>query len=228
MSDQTVHFDELAELYRRFAADTDILYRPWLRSRVPERGGRAVDLGCGSGRFTGMLAERYGSVLAVDVAEREIAMARAAHPYPNVDFRVCGFEEVTAAADGTFDLVFSVNTLHHREDYAVVLPRIRELLAPGGHAVLMDIVDRGAKSHEWLVEEAFRDARDSYLHRSRDADMAADILRLRLHPVWMRLNETQTVLTREEFHRVYGAAFPGAEFADDIHHAVCAVHWVNS
>ncbi|MFC7220198.1 class I SAM-dependent methyltransferase [Streptomyces polyrhachis] len=228
MSDETVHFDELAELYRTFAADTDCLYRPWLAAHVPARGGRAVDLGCGSGRFTGMLAERYEHVLAVDIAAREIEMARTAHPRDNVDFRVRAYEDVTAAADGRFDLVFSVNTIHHRDDYGAVLPRIRELLAPGGHLVLMDIVDRGAKSREWLVDEAFRDARDSYLNRSRDHETAADILRLRLHPVWLRLNGTQTVLSREEFHRTYAAVFPGAVFADDIHPAVCALHWVNS
>ena len=67
------HFDVLARHYQRYAEITDVLYRPWLRAALPSRGGRALDLGCGSGRYSGLLADRYDSVLAVDAAAREIA-----------------------------------------------------------------------------------------------------------------------------------------------------------
>jgi ubiquinone/menaquinone biosynthesis C-methylase UbiE len=69
----TAFFDPLAELYARYAEITDDLCRPWLRSAIPDlagvEGSRAVDLGCGSGRFTGLLADRSGQMLAVDVAD---------------------------------------------------------------------------------------------------------------------------------------------------------------
>lgn len=35
--DQPVYFDELAELFKRFAADTDCVYRGWVEAHVPRR-----------------------------------------------------------------------------------------------------------------------------------------------------------------------------------------------
>jgi SAM-dependent methyltransferase len=224
--DQTVYFDELADLFERFAADTDCIYRVWAQAAVPRRGGRAVDLGCGSGRFVSMLSGRYDQVLAVDISAREIEMARVRHPYPNVDYEVRSLLDVTPERDGLFDLVFSVNSIHHLRDHVRVLPHVRSLVAPGGHAVLIDIVDPGQwGSRDWHVSEAFRDAEESYRRRSRTPEAAADVLRLRLHPAWLEHVTTSIPLTRDDFHAVYGEVFPGAEFTDDLNHVVAAVCW---
>lgn len=224
--DRTVHFNELAELFERYAADTDCIYRPWIQANLPARGRRAIDLGCGSGRFVGELAARYEQVLAVDIAAREIDMASAAHRHPNVAYQVRDLLDVAPDADGQFDLVFAVNTIHHLRAHDRVLPHIKSLVAPGGHAVLVDIVDPGRMhSRDWHIEFAFRDAEDSYRNRSRDHNAAADVLRLRLHPAWLDLVTTTLPLSRQEFHDSYAAVFPGAEFTDDLHQVVCAVHW---
>jgi len=98
-----VYFDELAELFERFAADTDCIYRTWAQAAVPSRGRRAVDLGCGSGRFAGMLSGRYDQVLAVDISAREVEMARVKHPYPNVDYQVRSLLDVTPETDAGAD-----------------------------------------------------------------------------------------------------------------------------
>jgi len=223
---QTVFFDELAELFERFAADTDCIYRSWLQRTVPRRGRRAVDLGCGSGRFVSMLSGRYDEVLAVDISAREVEMARVRHSYPNVIYQERSLLDVTPETDGLFDLVFSVNTIHHLRAHDRVLPHIRSLIAPGGHAVLIDIVDPGRwRSLDWHIEEAFRDALDSYRNRSRDHNAAADVVRLRLHPAWLRHVTTNIPLRREDFHDTYSAVFPGAEFTDDLNCVVAAVHW---
>jgi len=131
--------------------------------------------------------------------------------------------------DGLFDLVFSVNTIHHLRAHDLVLPHIKSLLAAGGHAVIVDIVDPGTwTSRDWHVQEAFRDALDSYRNRSRDHDAAADVLRLRLHPAWLDHVTTNIPLTRPLFHAAYEAVFPGAQFADDLNHVVAAMHWTDT
>jgi SAM-dependent methyltransferase len=226
--DPTARFDELAELLARFAADTDGIYRDWLERHVPLDGPRAVDLGCGSGRFTGLLADRYDDVLAIDISARQIKIAQAACSRPNVTYQARSLLDLDPKHDGLFDLAFSVNTLHCLPDYDLALLQVKSLLADGGHAVLVDLVDPGTwASRDWHIQEAFRDALNSYRNRSRDHDTAADVLRLRLHPAWLEHVTTDIPLTRPQFHSAYAAVFPGAAFTDDLDHAVAAMHWAD-
>lgn len=225
----TVLFDPLAELYERYAEINDEIYRPWLAAALPVDGPRerAVDLGCGSGRFEGLLADRYRQVLAVDIAEREISIARGRRGRPTVDYQVRSMLDVTPDGDGQFDLVFSVNALFHVRDHDWVLPHVRSLVRPGGWVVLVDIVSgspRGAASplrHRWW---GVQDARRTLARRRSAADAWA-VLRLRQHPVWMQHARTNHPLTRPEFHRRYREAFPGAEFTDTIDPFACALRW---
>jgi SAM-dependent methyltransferase len=225
--DQPVYFDELAELFQRFAADTYFILGDWVEAHVPLHGTRAVDLGCGSGRFVGLLAERYDQVLAVDIAAREIELAKAAHPQPNITYQVRSMLDVDPERDGRFDLVFSVNAIHHLRDHDRVLPHVRSLVADGGQAVLVDIVDPHGRwgTREWQIELAFRVAEESYRNRSRDHNVAADVLRLMLHPVWLEQAANDPPLSRPEFHAAYNAVFPGAEITDDLEEVIAAMHW---
>jgi trans-aconitate methyltransferase len=221
---QKVYFNELAELFAVFAADTDVIYRPWLETAVPG-GDSAVDLGCGSGRWTGLLTDRYADVLGVDLAEREVAMAQQAHP--DAQFSVRSLLEVLPDRDGLFDLVLSVNTVHHLRDHDRVLPHLRSLVAPGGTVVVIDITDPGGwATMDYQVADAFRDAEESYRHRSKDHRIAAKVLELHLHPAWLDHALNDVPLTRPEFHRRYAEVFPGAEFTD-LHRVVTAMRWTN-
>jgi SAM-dependent methyltransferase len=222
----TALFDPLAELYERYAEINDEVYRPWLTAALHVYGPRerAIDLGCGSGRFEGLLAERYRQVLAVDVAEREIELARTKRALPGVDYQVRSMLEVTPDRDGAFDLVFSVNALFHVAAQDGLLAHVRSLVRPGGWVILVDIVSRGPRAllvHRlWGVQDAART-----LARRRSLADAWTVLRLRQHPVWMRHARANHPLTRPEFHRRYAAAFPGATFTDTIDPFVCAVRW---
>lgn len=224
--EQKVYFDELAELFKIYAEDIDPVYRNWVEPNLPAAGKRAVDLGCGSGRFIDLLAKRYDSVLGVDIAEREIEMARAKHRQPNVEFQTRSLLDVDAESDGRFDLVFSVNTIYHLQDHETVLPHVRSLVAPGGTVVVVDIVDPGQwRSIDWHISQAFVYAEESYRNRSRDHNVAADVLRLFLHPTWLQHMKDNIPLTRSEFRRHYSTVFPGAEFTDDIYSVVAAMKW---
>jgi len=160
------------------------------------------------------LAERCERVLAVDVAEGMLRVARSTRPAPNIDYQRRGVLDVTREVDGRFDVVLSVHTVHHAGDPRVVLPHVRSLVAPGGIAILADIVNPGRWSDPaFHVERAFETARQLY-QLGGDAEDAADVLRLLLHPDWLAMTATDTPLTREEFHRHCSRVFPGVEFAD--------------
>ena len=219
-------FDRISALYERYAEITDDIYRPWLVSTIPDNGGRgrALDLGCGSGRFDGLLSERYAEVLAVDIAEGQVSLARQRRARPNVRYEVRDIREVTAERDGTFELVFSVNSLFHLRDYDRVLPHIRSLVAPGGLMVVIDVVNPPGRTRAWHRWQAGRVAGLTLL-RHRSPAEALDVLRLRLSSTWLLHVSLNVPLTRPDFHRRFGAAFAGAAFDDGIDPFLCGMRW---
>jgi SAM-dependent methyltransferase len=229
MSAEPPLFNPIAALYERYAEINDGLYRPFLEGALPATGSRAVDLGCGSGRFTGLLADRCEDVLAVDIADREIDIALRKRARPNVTYRVADLLDVTPERDGLFDVVLSVNALFNLlrdHDPGVVLDHVRSLVAPGGTAVIVDVVsarsDSALRHRWWGIEDAVRT-----LARHRSAAAAWAVLRLRQHPAWLRHARTNRSLTREAFHERCAGAFPGAGFTDRLDPFVCAVRWSN-
>jgi 2-polyprenyl-3-methyl-5-hydroxy-6-metoxy-1,4-benzoquinol methylase len=227
MSAETPLFNPLAALYERYAEVNEDIYRPDLESALPDAAERAVDLGCGSGRFTGLLADRYAQVLAVDIAEREIDIALRKRARPNITYRATSLLDVTPDRDGRFDVVLSVNTLFHlfrEHDPDDVLHHVRSLVAPGGTAAIVDVVSvysRSALRHRWWgVEDAIRT-----FGRRRSASATWTVLRLRQHPVWLRHVRINRTLTRGAFHERYAAVFPGARFDDGLDPFICAMQW---
>ena len=68
--DTASFFNDFASLYDRFTRGLDAPELPvnrWLEGRLGS-GRRALDVGCGAGRYTILLAGRYDEVVGVDAA----------------------------------------------------------------------------------------------------------------------------------------------------------------
>jgi trans-aconitate 2-methyltransferase len=90
----------------------------------------AVDLGCGPGNSTELIAARYpdASVTGVDNAPDMIKAAKAR--LPGVRFELCGIEEWSEP--GLWDLIYSNATLQWVGGHEALLPKLAQRLAPGG------------------------------------------------------------------------------------------------
>ena len=202
-------FDRFAADYDRFAGleSPNLMY--WVTAHLPPQGRRALDVGCGSGRYSLVLAERFDSVVAIDISEALINLAQRRRPHPRVRYDLCDLMAFDDSAG--FDLVFSSTTLHHLQDLDEALQRLSRLIAPGGVAILIDNVAARPTPPRWVhVLGAFRavpgDARRLAWNEARW------LLKFRTGSSWLDHLASDRYLSRDAFERRYGAAFPGALF----------------
>ena len=93
---------------------------------------KIIDLGCGTGRFSGALADIFdANVLGVEPSAKMIARARAKHQ----DVRLRFLEapgEALPVDDSSIDMVFMSMVLHHLADPAQVALECWRVLRSGG------------------------------------------------------------------------------------------------
>lgn len=117
------------------------------------RGGTAIEVGCGPGRMTGALAERFDRVVALDVSPEMVARAREAVRAANVEVRTISGERLDGVADGSADVLVCYLVLQHLPSRGGVLAYLREfgrVLAPAGEAfVQLPVYDPGLAPRVW-------------------------------------------------------------------------------
>lgn len=110
-----------------------------------EPDSRVLDIGCGTGSLTIMIAGRLGGAgkaLGIDAAPRMIAIARnkAARAGSRAEFAV-GVAEALEFKDAAFDIVVNSMFLHHidHELKQLALAEMYRVLKPGGQLCTADI-----------------------------------------------------------------------------------------
>ncbi len=178
------------------------------RALEPPAGGRLLDIGCGAGRLSNLLATRGYTVTALDVSEAYLQIAEGDAACLNVqvdyrrqDMRTIGWEE-------EFDAAFCYFTsfgFFTDADNADVLRRVARALKPGGR---------------FLIEAANRDAilRMPPAHRVVERDGNFQIDQSHYEPLTGRLQTTRTAI-------LHGRQTTGS-FAVRLFTACELIHWL--
>lgn len=120
---------ELGDETRQYVLDAPML--------AAARGhARALDVGCGEGRFCRMLRAEGIDTIGIDPTEALIAEARRRDPAG--DYRI-GRGEALEFADGAFDLVVSYLSLIDIPDASAALAEMARVLAPGGTLLIANL-----------------------------------------------------------------------------------------
>jgi SAM-dependent methyltransferase len=103
---------------------------------------RLVDVGCGSGYATRILAPLVREALGIDFSESMIARARsAAAGQPSLRFQVGNTLDLDPGVVGTFDVALSVRCLINLEGWEQqqrAIENIARLLQPGGRFIFVE------------------------------------------------------------------------------------------
>ena len=136
---------ERKALYSSLGYDVD-KERAFILEKSQPLYGDILEAGTGKGHFALELAKAGYSFTTFDISETEQAFAKLNLRYfgfeKQVDFRIENGETLSFK-DKSFDVVFSVNTLHHLTNPYKVIDELLRVLSFEGKLVLSDFTKEG-------------------------------------------------------------------------------------
>jgi SAM-dependent methyltransferase len=116
---------------------------------------RMLEIGCGAGYLTRLLAPHAGQIVALDISETAIDRARALGPgHADVDFRVANIMDYKPQIDGPWDLILFSETicylgwLYPFFDVAWLAVQLFDATRSGGRLMLANSMDENG---DWLL-----------------------------------------------------------------------------
>ncbi len=138
------HFSEAARHYdfatRAMSLGRDMAWKRRLTAALPELPAPVcVDLACGTGDVSCMLAHRYprGRVIGLDLTEKMLVLARKRRHSENLSF-VQGDMGQIDLPSASADIVTGSYAVRNAPDLRAALTEIRRILKPGGTVGLLD------------------------------------------------------------------------------------------
>jgi 2-polyprenyl-3-methyl-5-hydroxy-6-metoxy-1,4-benzoquinol methylase len=138
------------------------------------RGKRVLEIGCGMGLHSELIARSGAHLTAIDMTPAAVEATRARLRLRGLDARIEQMDaETLAPAFGQFDFVWSWGVIHHSARTAFIVRKISEILAPDGVFKGMVYHRDGsafwiALVKEWLLKLRLRHSVDEALWRSTD------------------------------------------------------------
>lgn len=112
----------------------------------------ALEIGCGPGTWTPLLAARAAHVDAIDLSTSMLEQARASVTDPAVHF--IHADAARFQAERQYELVMSIRVLEYIPEWGAILRNLGRLVAPGGRAVIITktpfSVWRGTGRERWF------------------------------------------------------------------------------
>lgn len=139
MSTIQTDFDRIALVSNDGATQNDH-YHKFLLRHFPLNCRNALEIGCGTGTFARLLAQRSQNVLALDLSPEMIRIAReCSTKFPNIKFELGDVRERVLPGE-SFDCIATIATLHHLP-FREILLKMKEALRPSGVLLVLDLFE---------------------------------------------------------------------------------------
>jgi SAM-dependent methyltransferase len=131
-------FDRIA-LLSEHQHDTGGVYDSFILRFVPLPCHSVLEIGCGTGSFTRLLATKANQVAAIDLSAEMIRLARLRSiNHSNISYQVGNILQIDLPQNH-FDCIVMIATLHHLP-LAAVLEKVKGALAADGVLIIHDLL----------------------------------------------------------------------------------------
>ena len=149
----------------------EIAYEHWHRYAFTlglAKGRRVLDVACGEGYGSALLAQVAQDVVGVDLSDEAITHARSRYAAPNLRFERSDATALDAFDAAQFDLIVSFETLEHVQLQERMLDGFARLLAPDGLLLISTpdkrtYTDLSGQTNPHHVHELYRDEFEALL-----------------------------------------------------------------
>lgn len=174
MSSETQALHELPWTGERYlpeisgSIELEHLHRYFFACKFVE-GKRVLDIACGEGYGSNLLAKYAHQIIGVDIAEEAVQHARHHYQQKNMEFRVGSATDIPLA-DGSVDVVVSFETIEHHTQHEEMMREIKRVLTPGGLLIISSpnklhyTIERGY-SNPFHPKELFTEEFDALVRR---------------------------------------------------------------
>ena len=179
---------------------------------LPRERNGVLDVGCGAGLLSLELSRHFRSVVALDISEPMLAIARNRRSAPNIDYRLCDADDFSA--EPVFDAIVSHTMFHHLPNLPSTLARLKRMLVPKGRLIALDCVARlPAFIPRWSTlyraHAAMQFCPDIFQYGPK---AACTVVRFRTCRAWIAHLQSDRYFSPNQFKEVYAASLPGAQF----------------
>ena len=131
------------------------IFEPTLPLMDVKPTDRVLDLGCGSGWATRLIAKRFHpkKIVGIDISDEMVRRAEEqSKGIANIEFRQ-GAAEKIPLPDGSIDKIFSIESLYYWPDQMAGLKEVKRVLTPGGKLfMLINLYKDNHYSLRWADE----------------------------------------------------------------------------
>jgi O-antigen biosynthesis protein len=93
---------------------------------------RVLDLACGEGYGSYLLAGRAAAVVGIDIDKQTVKHATNKYLKSNLDFKVGSITDIPVEGNNIFDVVVCFEAIEHVEEHESLLKGVKRLLTPAG------------------------------------------------------------------------------------------------
>lgn len=143
---------ERKKQYKDFGYDID-LERDFVIKNGEPFFGKILEVGTGKGYFTLALAQKGYNITTIDISEKEQEFAKLNIKYHKMEDKVTfGTDnaEKLSFKNNSFDVVLSVNTIHHLENPFLAVDEFIRVVSLEGKVIVSDLSEEGFKMMEKL------------------------------------------------------------------------------
>lgn len=177
-------------------ADVQIDVAGRLIARLAGRSsGRMLEIGCGTGRYTLMLADAFehADIEAIDISSAMIEEAKKKIADQRVNFYLADGEDLPVSIAGPFDLVTANGVFHWFDDLARALAKYKGLLNPNG-AILFSVF---GPETLWELKRVLEDAYGCKILIPADAFHDRSMLKDMMSRLFGRVVVDEFLISRE-------------------------------